>query len=153
MKDFRHLLVVQGRKGASVAKKWTNKVKYTLHIQTIINYYYFIYNYIEPTPLFDESKFRPYDSTQEPIFPPELKIHYNRFVSQTLMFESENMKWFRPVNIQQLLQMKKRHPDAKIVVGNTELGVEMKFKNCKYPVMILPNQVGLYFLSLSCSMF
>jgi hypothetical protein len=29
---------------------------------------------------------------------------------------------------------------AKIVVGNTELGIEMKFKNCKYRIMIHPTR-------------
>ena len=29
----------------------------------------------------------------------------------------------------------------KVVVGNTELGVEVKFKHCDYPVYICPNGV------------
>ena len=53
---------------------------------------------------------------------------------------SERMRWYRPATLGELLALKAEHPGAKIVVGNTELGVEMKFKNCHYPVMIQPSR-------------
>ena len=63
-------------------------------------------------------------------------------------FESPKMKWFRPCNLTELLDLKASHPEAKIVNGNTELGVEMKFKNCEYPVMIQPSQVLKPFIAV-----
>ena len=42
----------------------------------------------------------------------------------------------RPTSLESLLQLKKSYPDAKLVVGNTEVGIEMKFKNAMYPVLI-----------------
>ena len=42
----------------------------------------------------------------------------------------------RPTSLASLLQLKKAHPAAKLVVGNTEVGIEMKFKNAGYPVLI-----------------
>lgn len=68
----------------------------------------------------------------------------------------------------ELLDLKYKYPNARIVVGNTEvgkvhkyeiyitaqlynnilifffqkIGVEIKFKNCQYPVMIQPNKVS-----------
>ena len=51
------------------------------------------------------------------------------------------MTWFRPTNLNDLLELKESYPDAKLVVGNTELGIEMKFKKQAYPTMIQPNQV------------
>ena len=38
--------------------------------------------------------------------------------------------------MQRLLLLKKAHPEAKLVVGNTEVGIEMKFKDARYPVLI-----------------
>ena len=49
---------------------------------------------------------------------------------------------FRPSTLGELLALMAEHPGAKVVVGNTELGVEMKFKNCHYPVMIQPSRNG-----------
>ena len=51
------------------------------------------------------------------------------------------MTWLRPTALEDLLHLKNKFPDAKIVVGNTELGVEVKFKKCFYPVMIQPTKV------------
>lgn len=90
--------------------------------------------------LFNKSEFTPYDVTQEPIFPPELKINdvYNR---ESLVFRSESVVWYRPTNLQELLRLKNQHPHAKIIVGNTEVGVETKFKNLHYPVLIHPVKI------------
>ena len=91
--------------------------------------------------LFDPEKFRPYDPTQEPIFPPELRVNARNFSSQSLVFRTDRMTWLRPTALEDLLHLKKKFPDAKLVVGNTELGVEIKFKKCFYPVMIQPTKV------------
>lgn len=49
--------------------------------------------------------------------------------------------WHRPVTLQQLLDLRTHFPTAKVVVGNTEVGIEMKFKDMKYPVIITPTHV------------
>ncbi|XP_063923155.1 xanthine dehydrogenase-like [Zophobas morio] len=87
--------------------------------------------------LFNRNEFTPYDSSQEPIFPPELKIS-DQYDKQYLVIKGKTVTWFRPVNLEQLLQLKKQFPDAKLVVGNTEVGVEVKFKQMVYPVIIQP---------------
>ena len=51
------------------------------------------------------------------------------------------MAWYRPTSLQQLLALRHEHPGAKVVVGNTELGVEVKFKHCDYPVYLCPTSV------------
>ncbi|KAK4875652.1 hypothetical protein RN001_012074 [Aquatica leii] len=88
-------------------------------------------------PLFKPQEFTPYDSTQEPIFPPELKL-YDNLDHDNLMFKGKNVTWYRPTKLVDLLELKKRYPEAKIVVGNTEVGVEVKFKQCLYSVIIQP---------------
>ncbi|XP_071454952.1 xanthine dehydrogenase isoform X2 [Hetaerina americana] len=90
--------------------------------------------------LFDTSKFKPYDSSQEPIFPPELKLS-PILDHQYLAIKGPRVTWYRPTTLDQLLLLKHNHPQAKIIVGNTEVGVEVKFKNCVYPVLIHPTRV------------
>ena len=51
------------------------------------------------------------------------------------------MSWFRPCSLDELLKLKERFKGhARIVVGNTELGVEMIARRSLYPVMIQPNK-------------
>lgn len=91
--------------------------------------------------LFDVSEFAPYDPSQEPIFPPELKLT-EKYDQEILNFEnSRGVKWFRPTELSQLVKFKSDYPWAKIVVGNTEIGVEVKFKNFDYKFLINPSQV------------
>ncbi|XP_065075754.1 xanthine dehydrogenase-like [Ochlerotatus camptorhynchus] len=90
--------------------------------------------------LFQISEFMPFDPSQEPIFPPELKLSGSLDV-ESLVFQSSNISWYRPANLEHLLALKKRHPETKIVVGNTEVGVEVKFKQSEYPVLAYVAQI------------
>lgn len=80
------------------------------------------------------SEFLPLDSTQDPIFPPELMS--DKYDTETLHFKGEKVEWFRPTSLSQLLELKDKYPDAKLVIGNTEVGLEVKLKNMHYPVII-----------------
>lgn len=91
--------------------------------------------------IFDRSSFLPYDQSQEPIFPPELKL-YSVYDDQYLKFRGEKVTWYRPTDLTSILKLKEQYPDAKIVVGNTEVGVEVKFKHSVYPVIIMPNCIS-----------
>lgn len=42
----------------------------------------------------------------------------------------------RPTSLEGLLAIKAAHPAAKLVVGNTEVGIEMKFKHAQYPHLV-----------------
>jgi xanthine dehydrogenase/oxidase len=91
--------------------------------------------------LFEASEFAPYDPSQEPIFPSELKLT-EKYDQEVLSFEnSRGVKWFRPTELSQLVKFKSDNPWAKIVAGNTEIGVEVKFKNFDYKFLINPSQV------------
>uniref|UniRef100_A0A673ZHS6 Xanthine dehydrogenase n=1 Tax=Salmo trutta TaxID=8032 RepID=A0A673ZHS6_SALTR len=85
-----------------------------------------------PAPLYNPADFLPLDPTQEIIFPPELMS------SQQLRFRGERVLWLQPASLDQLLELKTQYPNAKMVVGNTEVGIEMKFKNLLYPVILAP---------------
>ena len=82
----------------------------------------------------------PYYPDREPIFPPELQLR-SSLDEEFLFFKGENICWYRPTTMDELLRLKKKYPHAKLVVGNTELGIEMKFKHCHYPLMIQPTHV------------
>lgn len=90
--------------------------------------------------IFDKSSFLPYDSSQEPIFPPELKLS-SIYDSQYVIYRGKQTTWYRPTNIETVLSLKDKFPNAKVVVGNSEVGVEVKFKRCVYPIVIMPNCV------------
>uniref|UniRef100_M4C5A8 Xanthine dehydrogenase n=1 Tax=Hyaloperonospora arabidopsidis (strain Emoy2) TaxID=559515 RepID=M4C5A8_HYAAE len=55
---------------------------------------------------------------------------------KVLHIDSDRIKWFAPVTLAHLLEIKSQHPDAKISVGNTEMGIETKFKGCEYRHLI-----------------
>ncbi|CAG0889280.1 unnamed protein product [Darwinula stevensoni] len=83
----------------------------------------------------------PYDPTQEPIFPPELKLN-PKYETENLVFKGSRVTWYRPASLDEMLRLKATHPEARIIHGNTEVALEIKFKNCKYPVMISPTAVS-----------
>ncbi|KAM4772306.1 xanthine dehydrogenase/oxidase [Rhinophrynus dorsalis] len=91
--------------------------------------------------LFDPHEFKPLDPTQEPIFPPELLI-YKNLPPKHLYFKGDGVMWLQPSNLKELLSLKAQYPGAKLVVGNTEVGIEIKFKNMQYPVIIAPGLIS-----------
>ncbi|XP_074031148.1 xanthine dehydrogenase isoform X2 [Leptinotarsa decemlineata] len=95
---------------------------------------------IEEDVLFKASEFTPYDPSQEPIFPPELRLS-DKYDKEYLIVTGKRVTWYRPTTLNELLKLKRKFPKAKIVVGNTEIGVEMKFKQMLYPIVIQPVQI------------
>ncbi|XP_070590412.1 xanthine dehydrogenase/oxidase [Erythrolamprus reginae] len=91
------------------------------------------------TTLFNTSEFQPLDSTQEPIFPPELLTQ--KKPAEQLCFKGERVTWLQPSTLKELVSLKAQHPNAKLVVGNTEVGIEMRLKNMLYPVIIAPTWI------------
>ncbi|MCO5599282.1 hypothetical protein L7F22_053383 [Adiantum nelumboides] len=69
----------------------------------------------------------------ELIFPPELLSRKSPYLS---LYGRDGILWFRPANLKDLLGLKHSNPDAKLVVGNTEVGIETRFKKVVYPVLI-----------------
>lgn len=97
-------------------------------------------NSTEQSDLKNKSQFQPYDQTQEPIFPPELKLYFDSF-NKYLFYKANDVVWIRPTNLHELLIVKEKYPRSVIVVGNTEVGIETKFKNMVYPIIISPNLI------------
>lgn len=70
---------------------------------------------------------------KELIFPPELLL---RKLTPLNMNGFGGLKWYRPLGLKHLLELKARYPDAKLVVGNSEVGIEMRLKRIQYQVLI-----------------
>ncbi|KAM6307643.1 LOW QUALITY PROTEIN: aldehyde oxidase-like [Aegotheles albertisi] len=93
------------------------------------------------TRLFSTNEFQPLDPTQELIFPPELMRMAENQPKRTLVFHGERMTWISPVSLDELLDLKAAHPKAPLVVGNTSVGPEMKFKGVFHPIVITPARI------------
>ncbi|ORX63815.1 putative xanthine dehydrogenase HxA [Basidiobolus meristosporus CBS 931.73] len=97
---------------------------------------------------FEKVKLKKYDPSQELIFPPGL-IKYAQGDKEKegasglkpLAFSNNRYKWYRPLELDELLQLKAEYPDAKIIAGNSEVGIEIKFKQIYYPVMIYVSDI------------
>ncbi|XP_040213129.1 aldehyde oxidase 1-like [Rana temporaria] len=99
--------------------------------------------------LFDEKELLPLDPTQELIFPPDLMIRLSNPKVMTT-FHGERITWHSPSTLQELLELKMKFPKAPLVVGNTTVGIQMKFEGVLYPVIISPVRIGdLYAVSTS----
>ncbi|XP_039648487.1 aldehyde oxidase 6 [Perca fluviatilis] len=95
----------------------------------------------EKPELFDKREFLPLDPTQELIFPPELILWAERAPPQTLTFRGERMMWVSPASLEELVQLKTRNPEAPLVMGNTNIGPDIKFKGVLHPLIISPTRV------------
>ncbi|XP_036401086.1 aldehyde oxidase 6 [Megalops cyprinoides] len=91
--------------------------------------------------LFDREDLLPLDSTQELIFPPELIIMAETQERRTQTFRGERITWVSPVTLEELVQLKAKHPSAPLVMGNTNIGPDIKFKGILHPVIISPIRV------------
>ncbi|KAJ0062408.1 hypothetical protein NL108_010998, partial [Boleophthalmus pectinirostris] len=98
----------------------------------------FVQNGLQDTPqLFDKGEFQPLDPTQEVIFPPELILMAERTSPpETLSFCGERMSLLSPGSLEELLELKIKHPEAPLLMGNTHLGPSIKFKGVVHTLMI-----------------
>jgi xanthine dehydrogenase/oxidase len=73
----------------------------------------------------------------EPIFPPDLFS----YVHEEILVSNGSVSWYQPVNLESLLEYKQNYPNCKLIVGNTEVGIETQFKNFEYPILVNPCHV------------
>ncbi|KAF5880057.1 aldehyde oxidase 1-like, partial [Clarias magur] len=95
----------------------------------------------EKLELFNKEEFLPLDPTQDLIFPPELIRMAQSQDQTTRTFRGERMTWISPVSLSELLQLKSQYPKAPIVMGNTNIGLDIKFKGVVHPIIISGTRV------------
>uniref|UniRef100_A0A8B9VYE6 Xanthine dehydrogenase n=1 Tax=Anas zonorhyncha TaxID=75864 RepID=A0A8B9VYE6_9AVES len=73
------------------------------------------------------------------------ECHLNSFLQnqknkqqKQLCFKGERVMWIQPTTLQELVALKSQYPNAKLVVGNTEI----RLKNMLYPVIIAPTWIA-----------
>ncbi|KAK3490396.1 xanthine dehydrogenase [Neurospora hispaniola] len=91
----------------------------------------------QPIKRFTPPGFIEYNPETELIFPPALKKQEFR----PLSFGNKRKRWFRPTKLEQLLEIKKVYPNAKIIGGSTETQIEIKFKALQYPISVFVGDI------------
>uniref|UniRef100_A0A8C8VRY5 xanthine dehydrogenase n=1 Tax=Peromyscus maniculatus bairdii TaxID=230844 RepID=A0A8C8VRY5_PERMB len=104
------------------------------------NFFHFFFSKTSPD-LFSEEEFLPLDPTQELIFPPELMVRKAKQPAKTRVFCGDRLTWISPVTLKELVEAKFKYPQAPIVMGNTSVGPEVKFKGVFHPVIISPDRI------------
>ncbi|KAK3077081.1 hypothetical protein LTS18_011256, partial [Coniosporium uncinatum] len=86
----------------------------------------------QPIKRFTPPGFIEYKPDTELIFPPALRKHDFK----PLAFGNKRKRWFRPVTLDQLLEIKSVYPSAKLIGGSTETQIEVKFKGMQYTASV-----------------
>ncbi|XP_019582321.2 aldehyde oxidase 2 [Rhinolophus sinicus] len=94
------------------------------------------------TKLFMKDEFQPLDPTQELIFPPELLRMAENPEKRTLTFHGERVTWISPGTLKDLLELKVKHPEAPLILGNTSLGPAMKSQGRFHPILLYPARIS-----------
>lgn len=81
------------------------------------------------------------DLAQERIKLPQSFVEEANTEPISFSFQSDKCTWFHPATYKEFLELANRHPTAKIVHGNTELGIEMAFKSKIFPIFIYPADI------------
>lgn len=91
-----------------------------------------------PVKRFTPPGFIEYNPDTELIFPPALK----KCELRPLAFGNRRKKWYRPTTLEQLLQIKRLHPQAKVIGGSSETQIEIKFKALQYPASVYVGDIA-----------
>ncbi|KAK5086596.1 hypothetical protein LTR05_003764 [Lithohypha guttulata] len=91
----------------------------------------------------DEKKFKTpdfihYDKSTELIYPPGL----HKYQFRPVAFGNKRKKWYRPVTVQQLLEIKNAFPQAKLIGGSTETQIEIRFKAMSYNASVYVGDIA-----------
>ncbi|OAG05168.1 xanthine dehydrogenase [Paraphaeosphaeria sporulosa] len=92
----------------------------------------------QPIKRFTPPGFIEYKPDTELIFPPQLRKHEYK----ALAFGNKRKKWYRPVTVEQLLEIKSAYPSAKIIGGSTETQIEVKFKAQNYSASVFVGDIA-----------
>ncbi|KAJ2836866.1 hypothetical protein FBU31_001266 [Coemansia sp. 'formosensis'] len=98
------------------------------------------------------AKFQRYDPTQDLIFPPFLIRYTKRTTSDTEpqmrlldIASTDSQSWckryLRPLTLSGLLAALEQYPDAKLVAGNSRVGVDIKLKRSRFATQIYVNDI------------
>ena len=87
---------------------------------------------------FSRPNFIAYDPNTQLVFPPPLARH----VFRPLALGNNRKRWYRPVTLKQLLEIKSAYPSAKVIGGSTETQIEIKFKAMHYSASVYVGDIA-----------
>ncbi|XP_023391755.1 aldehyde oxidase 2 [Pteropus vampyrus] len=61
---------------------------------------------------------------------------------RTLNFHGERVTWISPGTLKDLLELKVKHPEAPLILGNTSLGPAMKSRGHLHPILLSPARIS-----------
>ncbi|RHZ22407.1 hypothetical protein DYB37_001144 [Aphanomyces astaci] len=76
-----------------------------------------------------------------PPIPDELFSYATTMAQSPTTIHGTTRTWHRPTSLVELLHLKASHPEAKLSVGHSELGIEVKFKKMMYPHLVAVTHV------------
>ena len=92
----------------------------------------------QPIKRFTPPGFIEYNPDTQLIFPHALTKHEFK----PLAFGNKRKRWYRPVTLNQLLEIKSVYPSAKIIGGSTETQIEIKFKAMQYTASVYVGDIA-----------
>ncbi len=92
----------------------------------------------QPIKRFTPPGFIEYNPDTQLIFPPALMKHQFK----PLAFGNKRKRWYRPITLKQLLEIKSVYPSAKIIGGSTETQIEIKFKAMQYTASVYVGDIA-----------
>lgn len=93
---------------------------------------------IQSTRKFAPPGFIEYNPDTQLIFPPALTRHELK----PLALGNKRKRWYRPVTLRQLLEIKAKYPSAKVIGGSTETQIEIKFKAMQYTASVYVGDIA-----------
>ena len=71
-----------------------------------------------------------------------LQYHTDGLAAKSYTFNHKEYIWMHPSTLNELLECKFSVPNAKIINGNTEIGIETRFKSMKYKMLIHASDIS-----------
>jgi xanthine dehydrogenase/oxidase len=78
----------------------------------------------------------------EPIFPSQLRKRHSVDKAWDMCIPGKKADWYRPSTLKRLLEIKSSNRGARLIVGGTELSVDMRLKQVEVPVFIAPTHIA-----------
>ncbi|XP_059170559.1 xanthine dehydrogenase-like [Physella acuta] len=80
--------------------------------------------------------------TQKSFLSQDKKQLINKLDQENLEFCSPSTRWFSPTSLGGLLEIRRKYRDCKLVNGNTEVEIEVKFKKANYQTLVSVTRIN-----------
>ncbi|XP_030847335.1 xanthine dehydrogenase/oxidase isoform X1 [Strongylocentrotus purpuratus] len=92
----------------------------------------------QPMSMVNDEDWKPYDPSQEPIFPPELLTNAEEY-NQTVIFRRGQSTWVVTSTLEELLQLLADNSQAQLTMGSTIMST-LKYEGDHFPLLVSPGR-------------